>query len=292
MRWIAYYLGFFFIRFISFLPLKGLFLLSDILWPIIYYLIGYRKKIVYQNIRNSFPGFTEKQVKKTARKFYRHFTDLIFEIIKTIDLSPEEIRRRMRLTNPEILHELHRQNKHIILVASHYGNWEWIMGLAGATNYHTVAVYKPLENKRVDNIMKKVRSKAGTEVVAMRWVLKLLAHAIQDNKLTLSLFVADQSPVRQEIEYWTRFLNQETPVFIGIERIAKRFNMAVLFCETRKVKRGFYEVNFVPVSLDPNKEPEHAITEKHLHLLENLILEEPAFWLWSHRRWKLKRENC
>jgi KDO2-lipid IV(A) lauroyltransferase len=213
----------------------------------------------------------------------------MMETIKTINLTPAQIRKRINLRNPQLMHDLYLQKKNIILVASHYGNWEWLMGLAGATPYHTLAVYKPLHNKRIDKIMKNLRSKAGTELVSMRWILKTLSNYNKENKLTFSLFVADQSPVREEAEYWTTFLNQDTAVFVGIEKLAIRYNHAVLFCYTRRIRRGYYEVELKPVSLDPSTTHTHEITNRHLQYLEELIREEPAFWLWSHRRWKLKK---
>jgi Kdo2-lipid IVA lauroyltransferase/acyltransferase len=292
MKAIPYYLTYLVLRFFSLLPLPVLYLVSDFLRITAYYLVGYRKKVVYQNLRNSFPELSEDQLHAIALRFYRHLAEVVVETIKAMDYTPADLRKRIHLVNPELLDELYKEKRNIILVASHYGNWEWLMGLAGATPYHTLAVYKPLKNQRVDKYIKKIRTKAGTELVPMRWVLKNLNDCMRENKLTLSLFVADQSPVRDEAEYWTRFLNQDTAVFIGIEKIAIRYDQVVLFSHVRKVKRGYYSVELIPVSLKPKESKTHEITDKHLELLESLIHEDPALWLWSHRRWKLKKPEA
>lgn len=284
-----FHLVYFCIRSLARLPLSFLYRLSDLLYPLVFYVLRYRKRVVLKNLRNAFPERDEEEIQDIVRKFYHHFCDVLVETIKMLDFTPQELAGRIRYENPEILDQLYAQQKSIIMVAGHYGNWEWLAGLRPVSAYHTIAVYKPLNSRIFDEIMKHLRSKFDVEVVPMKKILKVLLHHASENRLTLSCFIADQSPVMQEVQYWTTFLNQDTPVYMGIEKIARKTNQPVLFLHPQKIKRGHYRVKIIPLTLHPETLPPYQITELHTRTLETIIQNQPELWLWSHRRWKLSR---
>jgi KDO2-lipid IV(A) lauroyltransferase len=284
---ILYYIIYGFCWLIALLPFKILYLFSDMLFPLTYYILAYRKKTVLQNLHNSFPEKSEEEIREIAKKFYHHLNDLLFESIKMIRLSPSQLADRIPMINPEIFHDLYNRKKSVIAVVGHYNNWEWILGTKPFVPHHSIAVYKPLNNKWFDQFMIKLRSKYGTEIISMRKTLKTILDYKRNNVLTVSAFIADQSPVWEEVQYWTTFLNQKTPVYLGIEKIAKKTNQAVVYLHVRKTERGRYSVEIKKLFDEVSGTSHTEITEKHTGVLEQIIREKPEYWLWSHRRWKL-----
>jgi KDO2-lipid IV(A) lauroyltransferase len=293
MSAIGFYVQYIFLRTIAFLPFWMLFIISDCLYFFMYYVVRYRHKVVKENIKRAFPGRSEKERQRIEKGFYRHFGDLIIESLKMIHMSPEQLSKRIPLINPEILDKFRDSGRSIMAVGAHYGNWEWTLGIVHHLNYKTIGVYKPLNNKRFDSFANKIRSKFGAEFVSMREVIRALIKYKNQKTPTFNVFVADQSPVWEEIQYWTPFLNQQTAVYLGPEKIAKQFNMVVLFGKVNKTARGRYTVEFIPLEENPLNTSEFEITKKFIGVLEELIIDKPEYWLWSHRRWKLtrKREN-
>ena len=261
------------------------------LYIILYYIISYRKKVVYTNLKNSFPEKSEKERKAIAKKFYKHLADLFIENITIHFIKEKEILKRVKFTNIEILTNYYKQNKSVIAVLGHYGNWEYYLGMPLITKYLFVGVYKKLSNKLFNKLFIKTRSKFGAEPVEMHNTLRTLIKYANEKKLNFAGFVSDQTPTKSESHYWTKFLNQDTPVFLGVEKIAKKTNQPVVFLYMRKVKRGYYQVEIIKLFDNPKETKEHEITECHVKLLEKIIKEEPAYWLWSHRRWKHKNPN-
>jgi KDO2-lipid IV(A) lauroyltransferase len=288
---IVFYSVYSIIWILTLLPLRVLYLISDILYPFVYYLFCYRKKVVKQNLKNAYPGKTENEIKKIEKGYYRHFCDITIEIIKLLHLSSKSLEKRIRYKNPEIIEELFRQKKHVIAVVGHYGNWEWLNSFALQTNYNIMAIYKPLNNKYFDRFFLKIRQQYGTVLVPMKKTLRALSKYRKQNLLTISCFISDQCPVREELDYWTTFLNQDTPVFLGIEKMAQKMNQAVVFFNMQKIRRGYYEGEFIKLTDEPRLTKPHEITEKHVRILEELINQKPEYWLWSHRRWKFKRSD-
>jgi Kdo2-lipid IVA lauroyltransferase/acyltransferase len=275
-----------FLWLISILPLRVLYVISDFFYYIIYYLVGYRKKVVFQNLKKSFPEKSEEEIKTIAQKFYRHFTDLLFETIKLFTISEKELTRRINYKSTEIIDDLYNRGKHGIVVMGHYGNWEWLMGVSRATKHHAMSLYKPLANKFIDKMICKNRSRFGADLVPMKSALRAILKYKQENLLTLSCFIADQSPIRNEIQYWTKFLNQDTPVLLGIEKIAKLTNEPVLFYRILPVSRGYYEIEIIKLFEEVKDLKPYEITEAHTRVLEQTIRNCPEYWLWTHRRWK------
>jgi KDO2-lipid IV(A) lauroyltransferase len=272
---------------IALLPLKILYFFSDILFLFTYYFPGYRKKTVMKNLRNAFPEKSEDEIRTISKKFYRHFCDILIEILKMIHLSPKELADRIKVKNPEVLNDLYSQNKSVIAVVGHYNNWEWILGTKPYVPHYSMAIYKPLNNKYFNRFLIRNRSRYGVELISMRETLRKILYYKQINKVTLCAFITDQSPVWEETQYWANFLNQMTPVYLGIEKMAIKTGQAVVFLHVQKIARGRYEMEVIRLFDRVDNVTPYEITNKHLEVLEKIINEKPECWLWSHRRWKL-----
>jgi len=244
-----------------------------------------------RNLRNSFHDKTEDELKTLAKKFYRHFYDIILEMLKLIHITPEKLAKRIKLINPELLEDLYRKKKSVIAVIGHYNNWEWILGIDHSIPHHTLAIYKPLNNKYFNKYITKLRSRFGVELIPMRETLKTMLDYSKNGKLILTGFLADQSPVWEEVQYWTSFLNQQTPVYLGIEKMAKKTGQVVVYFYERKINRGKYEVEVIKLFGNPKGTLPYQITDKHLQILEDIITAQPEYWLWTHRRWKLTQRK-
>jgi KDO2-lipid IV(A) lauroyltransferase len=284
---IIFYLAVPFLYLLSMLPLRVLYLLSDFLYPVTYYLVADRKKIVLANLRNSFPDKEENEIRDVARKFYRHFNDVIMEILKLTTLSTRNLEKRLKFSNPDVLNDYYKQGKSVLVVAAHFNNWEWSLGLSKVSPHQPIVIYKPLNNKYFDRFFRKTRERHGSILIPMRDTIRRIIADRQEGKLALYGFVSDQSTIWEETQYWTTFLNQLTPVHLGIEKIALKTGFPVVYVHIRKVKRGYYEIDTLKLFDDVTGLDEHEITEKHVRMLENYIKEKPEQWLWTHRRWKL-----
>jgi len=236
--WYRIFYGF--CRLLALLPLRCLYVISDLMFVLVCFVIRYRRKVIMENLRNSFPEKTEKERRQIARKFYRFLCDLLVETLKLANIDTPQIRRRIRYSNPEILDELYRKGKQIFFVTGHYGNWEWLATLENTTPYHCATLYKPLKNKVIDKFIYNMRTKYGTDVIPSISVIRAINEYLYENRLTTLCFLSDQSPPRNALDYWTTFLNQDTPVYLGVEKLAKRYDAAVLYYEIRRVKRGYY----------------------------------------------------
>jgi Kdo2-lipid IVA lauroyltransferase/acyltransferase len=276
---------------ITLLPLPVLFVFSDIVFPIMYYFPGYRRKVVRTNLVNSFPEKNIKEIIKIEKAFYHHLCDLFFETFKLIHFSTQEAMDRMKMTNPDLLDRLYNEGKDVTVVLGHYGNWEWTRCMGLYTKLQAVPIYKPLKNKHFDRFIYKIRSRYNPILAPMSDVIREVIKLRQKNIRSLFAFVTDQTPPKEDIKFWTKFLHQDTPVYLGAEKIASKYNMAVVFFNIQNVRRGYY--TFTAELLFENSKglAEHLITETHVRRLEEIIREKPEQWLWSHRRWKHKREQ-
>jgi KDO2-lipid IV(A) lauroyltransferase len=269
---------------LAILPLRILYILADIAYFPVYYIIQYRKEIVFTNLRNSFPEKSEKEIKEIAKKFYRHFIDLFVETIKMLHFPDKELQKRIKLRNPETVENIYKEHRLIFVALGHYNNWEWI-SMMTRPGFQIVSIYKTLHNPNIDRFMLNLRTKKNTILVPTTQTLRFL-NSWKEPEKTFFCFIADQSPLRKDIHYWTKFLNQPTPIFIGIEKIAVKMDVPVCFFRLYKPKRGHYELEIIPIVEQPSKTKPFEITEAHVRLLEEDIIKRPEFWLWSHRRWK------
>jgi KDO2-lipid IV(A) lauroyltransferase len=280
-----------FLRILAVLPLKVLYFFSGIIYFFVNHIFSYRKNIVIDNLSRSFPEYSKNEITQLSKKFYRYFSVNLIESIKMFGASEQWFKKHIKFKNPELLEKLYQEGKSVMAMGAHYGNWEWILGLSGSVKHIPLAIYKPLNNRYFDSFFKNHREKFGTELVSMRESVRVLPQYKQEGKLVFTLTIADQSPVWEEIQYWTYFLNQQTAVYIGPEKLARKTQAAVVFLKFNVLSKGFYEVELVPVSMEPHKEEPYAVTEKFTKLLENTIREKPEYWLWTHRRWKLTRKR-
>ena len=272
----------------SLLPFSILYVLSDFTYLIVYYLIGYRKNVVRENLKRSFPDKTDRELLATEKKFYHHLCDLLFESMKMATISKEEMSRRMKILNYEPLLKHYDENKSVLLITSHYGNWEWTSSFSMylPADKPMYQVYKQQKNKLFDRLIYNLRIRFGSVNVEVSELFDVLSSLKQQGKMGMIGLISDQSPSRKGIKYQSQFLNQRTPVITGTEIIAKKYDFPVYFVQIRRVKRGYYTCNPVPICLHPQESGKFEITEKYIRLLEQEIMAEPAYWLWSHRRWK------
>ncbi|MFC2120770.1 lysophospholipid acyltransferase family protein [Bacteroidota bacterium] len=289
MSAILFYSIYSFLWIFSKLPLKILYLFSDTFYLLNYYVFAYRKKVVYENLRNSFPGTSDEEVKRISKKYYRHLCDLFIENFKLIHISKKQMARHVSFEGVEILDDYYKKGKSIIGFSSHYGNWEWLGAIPLVSEHEVWAAYKPLKNKYFDRFINGLRKKYGVQIYSMKDTVRTILKNHQNGKITLNMLISDQIPAKRDIHYWTNFLNQDTACFLGGERIAKKTGFACIFMSVIKEKRGKYKIKFTRLVDDPEKTKKYEITEKYIMELQELIIRKPEYWLWSHRRWKHNR---
>lgn len=288
MAQVIYYL---FIKPLSYLPMSVLHALANLIAFLMGTIIKYRREVIYTNVRNSFPEYSEEEVNRIVKKFYLHFSDLIVESVKLFSISKQEAIERCKIRNPEVADEFFEQGKHVIMVGGHYNNWE-ILGLIlnSQIKHHICGIYAPLTNKFFDKKFAESRSRYGTGLIHIKKVGSFFKNLEESPKAIV--FGADQSPgtIRKNT-YWTNFLNQETAVMFGTEKYATEYNFPVIFIEIEKMRRGYYEMEFSVLELNPKGSEHTSITERHTRKLEEEINRNPEFYLWSHKRWKHKRRR-
>jgi KDO2-lipid IV(A) lauroyltransferase len=264
-----------------------LYLFSDITFLFLFYLIGYRKKVVYENLVNSFPEKSQQEINVIAKDFYRHLTDIFCESLKAFTLTEFEVVKRFRIKPSSFLDTVYQRGQSVIVVAGHYNNWEWPGIAAGMQLAHKpVGFYKPLANPYVDAYVKKTRVQGRSALVSITdtaTVFKTDWHEPAGFYM-----IADQSPSNARLAYWVRFLNQDTATLHGPEKYARIYNMPVVYFDVQKISRGNYEAEFVLLCENPAETNTGEITAKFMSMLEERIRQKPQYYLWSHRRWKLK----
>ena len=289
MQALVYFLVIPFIYLLSALPFPVLYLFSDFLYFVLYYIIGYRKKVVLQNLRNAFPQKTDNEIQAICARYYRYLCDLFLETFKTLTISRAQMLRHcaMSPSATATFTKLADENKSFILVMGHQGNWEWAGNTFSLLCRHQLfVIFHPLGNKYFNGLMYRMRTRFGTKLIPMRNTFKEMLAG--KNELNATAFIADQTP-QPNNAYWTTFLNQDTPVFKGTEAIARKLNIPVVYAQVKKVKRGYYQIFVEILTEDPMSAPDGALTEQHTRRLEADIIAQPETWLWSHRRWKHKR---
>lgn len=274
---------------ISKLPYFLLYGFSDFVYFLMYYIIGYRKKVIVSNIENSFPKKSTEEIKKITKKFYKHFVDLIFESLKNFSVSEKNAIQRMVFRNPEIVNQYYSQNRSVILCGGHYGNWEmWAMAAAGQMKHPLYGIYKKLSNKFFDNKMIETRGRYGLFLLPTREVSRKLEE-MKDETIA-SVYGFDQSPGDPKKAFWTQFLNQETACSYGVEKFAVKYNSPVVYVHLIQTKRGYYEAEYELLFDQPVNTEYGDIITKINQVLEQDIIKVPHLWLWSHRRWKHKKK--
>lgn len=289
MKALTYYITIPFIYLLSILPFPILYLICDGFYVILYYLIGYRKKVVITNLKNSFPDKSEKEIQRLTKDFYHYLCDLIPETFKTLTISKRSMLRHCTLA-PEakaIFDRFHAEGKSIVLVMGHYGNWEWAGNTFSLTCQQKLfVVYHPLKNKYFDGLMYRMRTRFGTGLIPMKETYKDMVR--HKTMISATAFIADQTP-RPDNAFWTTFLNQDTPVFWGTERIAKKIDFPIVYISVARLRRGYYTINAEVLVENPRETADGDISTLHTARLEKDIHKQPEIWLWTHKRWKHKR---
>jgi len=277
-----------FFKLLSYLPFSVLYILSDALAFTAYRIIRYRKKVVLMNLRNSFPDAPENEIIKIAKDFYRNLADIIVETMKALSISPEELKKRVHFRNVEIVQAYYDNKQSIIVMATHTGNWEWML-LSGCLQlpYPIDGVYAPLANTFYEKLMYQLRSRFGSMPIPRPDILKELSK--RSKLLRATGLVADQTPTKNAEKHWVKFLNQDTAFLKGTDMLAKMTKYPVIFLSLRRIKRGYYEVSIEKIAEPPYEKNSTHILDTYIQKSEHLIRENPAAWLWSHRRWKLKK---
>ncbi len=289
MKRAGYYTFLIFNYVMTLLPMKVLYLLSDLSYYLMYYIVKYRRPVVEKNLENAFPEKSRNELTEISKRFYRHLCDLFVETLKTTHMSPAEIARRFDAEALADYDRLFSEGRDIVTLCSHYNNWEWFSSIGMATQFKTILIYKPLKNKYFDKFLLRLRTKYGVHVTPMHSILRELVVSRRDNIRTMSGFIADQAPPKEEIAFWTTFLNQETGFYRGAEKVAVKYDMPVVFINIAKIKRGYYRLECRLITEHPREEPPDRIMSEYAEMLEGVIKAKPDYWLWSHRRWKHKR---
>lgn len=271
---------------ISRLPLRILYVFSDLIFFIIFYIVGYRKKVVLENLKHSFPHKTLAELKSIRRKFFLNFSDYLIETAKSFTVPVDELRVRVQHLNQQVFHDAKAEGKNVILLTGHVFNWEWFTALATIVpqnNCHPV--YRKMQSSFWEDEIKKIRNRYGNKAIEAGEVIRHILRQ-PNNGDRIYMFVADQSPFVTDVNYGIKFLNQKTPVFIGYDKLATRFDFVFVYCDMKKVKRGFYQVNYCRISPEGEQFREYEVVKKFHKMLENTIHRRPDNYLWSHRRWK------
>lgn len=288
MQFLAYVIIYPFLWIISILPFRLLYVFSDCLFVFVYYIIGYRKKVVKANLKLVFPEKPEKEIQSIAKKFYHHLCDMIVESIKSLTISEATMNKRFTFTNVDELKKYEKQHKSVVLMSSHYANFEWSFILQRYINFKGYAIYKRLANKYFDKLIKKIRAKYNSHLITNKESIKVLLKAKQKGELTINGFVADQSPKINKAYHWNNFLGIKVPIHTGAEMLAKRLNMTVVFMDIQKIKRGYYNAKFTTIAENPQEFENYQITDEFIKLAEKQIYDAPEYYLWTHKRWKHK----
>lgn len=274
---------------VSILPFPLLYLFSDAVYVVVYHGIGYRKKIVRDNLALALPHLSDQERLVIEKKFFHHLCDIFMEMAKTITISEKEIEKRYVLKNLDLYLDMEKKNKSIALVCAHYASYEWAVSMNRHTTFEGYGIYKKLANPHFDKLVKDIRNRFKATLITTRETIPTIKKNAISGHLGTYGFASDQSPQLSATYHWHRFMGIEVPVHTGAEMLAKRFDMNVIFLKTKKVKRGYYEATFEVLSLDAKSVPNYDITDDFLSRVEKQIHEAPEFYLWTHKRWKHRR---
>ena len=286
MQLLAYILIYPILWFISILPFRLLYTLSDFLYILMYYVFRYRKQTVIDNLRLVFPEKSDHEIKIITKKFFHHFCDMMLESIKSMNISLESMKARYTFKNLDIIKEFEKQNKSIVLMCAHYGSWEWIFILQTYTTHRGYGIYKRLQNKYFDRLIKSIRARYNSYLITTKETFSVLEDAKKNGILSMNGFASDQSPKKEKAHHWNEFMGIKVPVHTGAEMMAKKLDMPVVFFAVERKKRGYYEATFQTLAEKPTDFKDYEITDKFLKLVEAQIHEAPEYYLWTHKRWK------
>jgi KDO2-lipid IV(A) lauroyltransferase len=290
MRFIVYLIAYPFLWCISMLPFRLLYLFSDFVYLIVYYLIGYRKKTVRENLALALPHLSNEERLIIEKKSFRHLCDMFLEMIKTMTISNKEISKRFVFTNMEVYKKLEAQEKSISMMLAHYASYEWVISMNAYVNFSAFAIYKKIANPYFDKLVRDIRSRFKANLITTKETIPVIIKNNKNKELSIYGFASDQSPRITSAFHWQKFMGIEVPVHTGAEMLSKKYDMNVIFLKVKKMKRGYYQASFEVLSDNAKEVPNYEITDKFLKLVEQQILEAPEYYLWTHKRWKHRRK--
>ena len=263
--------------------------LSSALYPVVYYVVRYRRGVTRKNLVNAFPEKTEEEIVKTEKRFYRHFCDYLVETLKLMHISDDQMRRHLRFTNPELLEQLRPDGRPVFLYLGHQCNWEYVISITmwAHSDFTAVQIYHPLKDKVMDKLMYRLRGRFHSVGVAQKQSLRAIIGMVREGKQPLLGLIADQRPPRRPEPEWMEFLHQDTPIITGGEGMGRKLNAHFLYGSMRCVRRGYYEITLLPI--EPVEGEEYGYSKQYMRMLEKDIMAQPHMWLWTHNRWSMKR---
>lgn len=291
MKNLTYYLSFALWFIISLLPLWVFYRLSDGLYYLVYHVVRYRRRVVYANLRSSFPEKSEAEIERIAKDFYSFFCDYIVETLKFFSMGEKNIRKRMKFEGLNQVKEDFANGRSVSVYLGHYCNWEWISSLGLHLDEQCGQIYHPLENATLDRLFLYMRGRFKAQSIKMDDTFLTILKWKKEGRKNIVGYIADQVPGYNNIHYWANFLHHDTPVFTGAERISKIMDTAVYYIDVERPRRGYYVARFIKIADTLNEHPVFFATEQYFRLLEKNIQRAPQYWLWSHKRWKRTREE-
>lgn len=289
MQRLVFLLVYPFLWIISKFPFWLFYKVSDVVFFIVYYLIGYRRKVVMQNLQLALPNKSKQEYKEISKKSFKHMCDMFLEMVKSISIASNELKRRYTFTNISEIERIRDLNKSIILICGHYASYEWLNALQlYGLDYKGYGIYKKVQNPHFDKMAKDIRQRFKGELITSSQATTTIKANQDRGILGVYAIVADQSPKLGRAKTWTKFMGTTVPIFMGTEKLATNLDMAVMYLHVEKKARGFYEATFVPITDEATNEPPFKITNRFLTELEKQIREKPQYYLWTHKRWKHK----
>ena len=290
MQLVVFILVYPLIWFVSILPFRILYVFSDIVYVLVYHIIGYRKKVVRDNIAMALPNISEKERLNIEKKFYHHLCDMFLEMMKTMAISEKEMNKRFVFTNLELYTALEKKQKSIAVMIAHYATYEWVISMNRKIEFEGFAIYKKVNNKYFDKLVRNIRSKFKATLITTSQTIPVIKENESLGHRGVYGFASDQSPQQSKAFHWQKFMGIETPVHTGAEMLVKRFDMNVIFLRVKKVKRGYYEATFELMFDNPKEVPDYQISDEFLRRVEKQIYEAPEYYLWTHKRWKHRKK--
>ena len=293
MTKVGYYIGYAIWYTLSLLPLRVLYVLSDLLYLLVSRIVRYRHRVIWNNLKTSFPEKTDQEIRRIEHDFYHYFCDYLVETIKMMTISERQLRQRMTFTGMEELNRVLSSGQSCAVYLGHVGNWEWITSLPFwvSSDVQCAQIYHPLENAASDKLFLKVRERLGARCIAMNDTLREVVRYRREGRTICVGYISDQKPHWVNIHHWVDFLNHDTPVLTGTERIARSTGHAVFYADVTRKRRGYYNCDLQLITTDPKSTNEWELTDRYFSALEQTIRRDPAIWLWSHDRWKRTREE-
>ena len=291
MNLLVYILVYPFIWMISRLNFTSIYLISDLLYYILYYIFSYRKKVVRKNLELAFPEKSKMERRRIERENFRNLTDIFLETFKSNNIKEKDLRERFKFKNPELLEKIYNNNQEVIVMCSHYCSWEWVFVIQKITKFKINAIYKKLSNKYFDKWTKDRRSRYGANMISTKDTYREVSRLSKLKSLNFYGFASDQSPKKSKAVYWGNFLNNWVPIHTGAEVIAKKYNMATVFMDVQKVKRGYYEASFSLITEKPNSFKKFELTDKYIEFVEKQVRNKPEYYTWTHKRFKHRKNK-